>query len=338
MTTRAVLCFVAGAMTLSSGLARAADPVDFEKQIKPILVQSCYKCHAGAKHKGDLKLASVADIMKGGKDGLVLTSKDPEKSDIYHRITLPRDDDERMPPKGEPLPKEQVELVKQWIVQGATFGSWKEASTEEIAKAVGTGGAGAEEATTQAIKEIPLPKVAEANAQAVEKLQQTGALCMKLAQDTNLLDVEFQLNGPNISDAQVPLLAPLAEQVYWLNLANTKVTDSGLAPIAQLKNLRRLHLEKTQVTDAGLTNIKGLTNLDYLNLYGTNVTDAGIAQLAGLKNLKELYVWQSKVTDAGAQSLRKQAPQLMVNNGWQESASATPAPVPAATPAPAPAK
>ncbi len=294
--TRNVMAIVATGLFLGAAAVRA-DPVDFDKQIRPILAQSCYKCHAGAKHKGDLKLASMADILKGGKDGPVLTPKDPAKSDLYHRITLGKDDDDRMPPKGEMLPQAQTDLVKQWIVEGGSFGTWKEDSAEEIAKA--TGGGATEEAATQAIKEVVLPEVAPADPASVEKIQQTGALCMKLAQNTNLLDVEFQLNGPNITDAQVAMLSPLAPQIIWLNLANTKVTDSGLAPLEQLKMIRRLHLEKTQVSDVGLTHLKGLTNLEYLNLYGTNVTDAGLAQLADLKNLKELYLWQSKVTDAG---------------------------------------
>ena len=277
----------------------------------------------GAKHKGDLKLDSVEAITKGGKDGPVLAPKDAEKSDLYHRVILTKDDDDRMPPKGDPLPKDQTEIIKQWIVEGASFGSWKADSAEEVAKITV---AGKEDATTQAIKEIELPKVSPADQAQVDKIQQTGALCMKLVQDTNLLDVEFQLAGPTITDAQVAMLVPLGEHVMWLNLANTKVTDSGLASLEPLKNLQRLHLEKTQVTDAGLAHLKGLANLQYLNLYGTAVTDAGIAQLADLKNLKELYVWQSKVSEAGAQSLHKQLPALVVNIGWQEPAPAAPAP------------
>jgi len=319
MITRKMLAILGGTLLLTARWA-SADTIDFEKQIRPIFAQSCYKCHAGAKHKGDLKLDSLEAITKGGKDGPVLAPKDAEKSDLYHRIILSKDDDDRMPPKGDPLAKDQTELVKQWIAQGASFGAWKADSADVVAKL--TGG-GKEEAATQIIKEIELPKVSPADPSAVDKVQQTGALCMKLAQDTNLLDVEFQLAGPTISDAQVALLSPLAQQVIWLNLANTKVTDSGLATLEQLKNLRRLHLEKTGITDAGLVHLKGLANLEYLNLYGTSVTDEGIAQLAELKNLREVYVWQSKVTEAGAQSLHKQLPTLLVNTGWHEPPPAT---------------
>ena len=47
------------------------------------------------------------------------------------------------------------------------------------------------------------------------------------------------------------LLTGVAEQVYALNLADSKPTDAGLAPLAGLKNLATLHLERSSVTDAG---------------------------------------------------------------------------------------
>jgi YHS domain-containing protein len=103
-----------------------------------------------------------------------------------------------------------------------------------------------------------------------------------------------------------------------LDLANSQISDAGLANLAGLKNLTRLHLENTGVGDAGLAHLKGLTNLEYLNLYNTQVTDAGLANLTGLKNLKKLYLWQSKVTEAGAAELQKSLPEVAVNLGWKE--------------------
>ena len=56
---------------------------------------------------------------------------------------------------------------------------------------------------------------------------------------------------------EIALLAGVAEQVYALNLADSKPTDAGLAPLAGLKNLATLHLERSSVTDAGLAHLKG---------------------------------------------------------------------------------
>src|SRR5665213_1516919 len=285
-----------------SASAMADEKIDFTKQIQPIISGTCYKCHGGAKHKGGLKLDSVEGFKKGGKDaaGKVIIPGNLEKSDMVRRIALPWDDDDVMPPdgKGEHLTKEQIKLIETWIKQGADFGSW---TADKVADAPADDKSGkTADAADEGPKEIPLPTVAAADAGAIDKLRAAGALVLPLAQNTNLLSIEFTSNASTITDQQVALLAPLAIQVYDLNLANTNVTDEGLKSLEGMKNLHRLHLEKTTVSDAGLSHLKGLTSLEYLNLYSTGVTDGGLENLGGLKTLKNVYLWQSKVSDAGA--------------------------------------
>ncbi|HWE04426.1 MAG TPA: c-type cytochrome domain-containing protein [Tepidisphaeraceae bacterium] len=314
----------AGLLLALSASVMADEKIDFSKQIQPIISTSCYKCHAGAKHKGDLKLDSVEGFQKGGKDaaGKVIIAGNPEKSDLFRRINLPKDDDDVMPPdgKGDHLKKEQIALIKTWIAQGANFGSWK---ADKVAEApAGDAPGKTADAGDEGPKEIALPTVAAADAGAVDKLRAAGALVLPLAQNTNLLSVEFTSNASTITDQQIALLAPLAVQVYDLNLANTKVTDDGLKSLDGMKNLHRLHLEKTTVSDAGLAHLKGLTALEYLNLYSTGVTDAGLDNLNGLKGLKSVYLWQSKVSDAGADTLKKALPSAAVDMGWKEPTTA----------------
>lgn len=291
------------AMGVPAGaLAADASKIDYAKQIRPIFAENCYKCHGADKQKGKLRLDSPEAFTKGGKDGKAFEAGAPEDSPLYQRLVLPTGHDDIMPPEddgGKPLPREKTDLVGQWIMQGASFGEWK-----------GDAVAGAPPANAPA----PLPQVAAADAGALDKLRQAGARALPLAQGVNLLDVGFS-SGGDAADAQLALLAPIAAQVYELNLAGSKVTDAGVAHLAALTNLRRLHLEKTAVTDAGLAHLKGLAGLEYLNLYGTAVTDAGMANLAGLKNLKNLYLWQTKVTPEGAAGLKKTLPTVTINRG-----------------------
>lgn len=317
----------AGLLVLAGGAgAMAQEKVDFQKQIQPILAKTCYECHGAEKQKAKLALHTAELFAKGSKEGPVIVPGDPAKSTLYARVILPRDHEDVMPPEdeGEPLTKEQTDLLAQWITEGASFGEWK-------------GDAGA---VAEGSSELPLPEVAAADGAAVEKLRGHGALVLPLAQGINLLDVSFLSSADQVDDAKLADLAPIAQQVYSLNLANTKVTDAGLAQVAALPNLRVLHLEKTSIGDAGLAHLKSLQNLQYLNLYGTQVTDAGLANLEGLKNLKNVYLWQSQVTDAGADKLRAALPECKVDTGWKEpapAAAATPAPeaAPAAAPDPA---
>jgi hypothetical protein len=312
------LLFAAGMLlSLSVAGVHADDKVDFAKQIRPVFAENCYKCHAGAKHKGNFKLDSVEAIQKGGKEGSDIVPGNPAKSDVYHRITLPPDDDDVMPPsdKGKPLSKDQTSLIKKWIEEGANFGDWKKDEAKEgAASADAPGKAGGAAAADDGSAPVPaIPQVAAASPAALDQLRTIGAQCLPLCQGSNLLAVEFTSSAPQISDQQVAMLAQVAPQVYDLNLANTKVTDEGL---------HRLHLEKTAIDDAGLAHLKSLASLQYLNLYHTGISDAGLDELKDLKNLKNLYVWQSKVTDGGAEELKKADPSLNIDTGWKETAKA----------------
>ena len=292
-----------------AGAAYADDAIDYAKQIRPIFAESCYKCHNAKKQKGKLRLDSVAFIQKGGKDGKILVPGDAAKSDLYRRITLAKDDDEVMPPEGDLLSKDKQALIKQWITSGASFGDWKAEAAD------------ADASTTTPADAMPaepqLPKVSAADSGAIEKIRQTGALAMPLAQDTNLVEVDMNLVGDKISDAQVALIQPVEQQLAVLNLSRTSITDEGLKTLESLPNLRKLHLENTKITDGGLAHLKNLKSLEYLNLYNTAITDAGLTDLQGLTNLKALYLWQTKVTPTGVEQLKTALPKCQINTGWE---------------------
>src|SRR6516225_9166041 len=85
--------------------AAAPDPagVDFfEKRIRPVLVEYCYKCHSGqAKSvKGGLRLDSRDGLLKGGDTGPALVPGNPEKSRLVEAINY-KNVDLQMPPKGK---------------------------------------------------------------------------------------------------------------------------------------------------------------------------------------------------------------------------------------------
>lgn len=119
--------FVLGTV-ISAGLLpvllRAADaprPVDFARDVYPILQRSCLECHGPEKQKGKLRLDSRAAALKGGTEGPALVAGHPEKSELYRRVIIPKGDEGAMPARGEPLSREQVDILRRWIEQGATW-------------------------------------------------------------------------------------------------------------------------------------------------------------------------------------------------------------------------
>lgn len=111
-----LVCFLA--LPLSPAVAK----VDFAKQVKPLLEGACTHCHGEKEHKGDLKMITLEDMKKGGENGPGLVPGDLKKSAIYTSLLLTEDDDDVMPPKKEgKLVKEQIDIIKQWIEQGADW-------------------------------------------------------------------------------------------------------------------------------------------------------------------------------------------------------------------------
>lgn len=109
--------------------AAKKDGVNFYKEVMPILEANCFSCHQGSKTKGDLKLDSLADALKGGEsDGPAIVPGQPEKSSLLARIST-TDEDYIMPPKGHPLKAEQIEVIQRWIREGAV---WPDMNVDRI--------------------------------------------------------------------------------------------------------------------------------------------------------------------------------------------------------------
>ena len=98
-----------------------AGGVDYYEVIQPLLEKKCYDCHKGSKIKGGLRLDTLKAARLGGEnDGPALTPGDLEKSALIWRIQSDAGDD-IMPPKGDPLGKDEIALLKKWVKEGAPW-------------------------------------------------------------------------------------------------------------------------------------------------------------------------------------------------------------------------
>lgn len=320
----------------------------FAELVTPILQAKCVSCHGEEKTKGKLRLDTFAEIMKGGSEGDAVVPGKVDDSSLLQRVYLPLDDDEHMPPEDkEQLTEQETAVLAFWVTSGAkenaTIGELKPDEKASAAIAHVLGNLPKVEAKVAKADVMKLtPEQEKAIATTIGNVQKSGASLMAIAQDTPELRFSALNVAKEFSDDGLKKLAPVAEQIKWVDLARTQVTDKGLSHLAGMKGLTRLHLENTKITDAGLDHLKGLANLEYINLYGTQVSDAGIMKLAGLKNLKKVFLWQSKVTDGGAQKLAAALPGADVNTGWKapkvEPVALAANTKPETKPAPAPAK
>ncbi|HYH64498.1 MAG TPA: PSD1 and planctomycete cytochrome C domain-containing protein [Urbifossiella sp.] len=95
-----------------------AAPVDYAREVKPLLRERCYACHGALKQKGKLRLDTVALMTAGGRSGPAVKAGDPAGSPLVARVCDP-DDAARMPPEGKRLTPEQVTTLKTWVAEGA---------------------------------------------------------------------------------------------------------------------------------------------------------------------------------------------------------------------------
>ncbi len=121
----------------------AADPVPkftaeqvafYEKDVKPLLVKHCFKCHGeGEKIKGGLSLATRAGAMAGGETGPIVDFKTPEKSPLLLAITNAKPDEIKvMPPSGK-LPAADIATLTKWVKEQLPYSTADLGTTEPAA-------------------------------------------------------------------------------------------------------------------------------------------------------------------------------------------------------------
>jgi hypothetical protein len=125
------------AAVAAAACARAQDTgVEFfEKKIRPLLVEHCYKCHsAGAKKvRGGLLLDSRPAVRRGGESGPALVPGQPDKSLLIKAVRY-GDDALKMPPRGK-LPAAAIADLETWVKLGAPDPRDKEAARDQAAAA-----------------------------------------------------------------------------------------------------------------------------------------------------------------------------------------------------------
>ncbi|MCZ6793154.1 MAG: DUF1549 domain-containing protein, partial [Planctomycetota bacterium] len=93
----------------------------FEKRIRPLLVESCYRCHSrtAKRLRGGLLVDSRAGLLEGGDSGPAIVPGKPEESRLIRAVSY-EDEDLQMPPKGK-LPKGAIADLVAWVRRGGPY-------------------------------------------------------------------------------------------------------------------------------------------------------------------------------------------------------------------------
>lgn len=297
-------------------IANVQEAAVYADVVQPILEEKCYSCHNAAKQKGKLRLDGPEWISKGGKQGEVVITGNADESELIKRLLLPKQHEDHMPPKEKPqLNEKEIALLHWWINSGLSFDKKVKdlAQTEKIKPLL----LSLQSAVSNEVKakpQIPEAAVEPADAAAIKKLTDRGAVVLPVAQSSNYLMVNF-VTVQSLKEDDLKLLTDVKKQLVWLKLGNQPVNDVMLANVAQCKSITRLDLSYTKITDKGLVVLQQLPNLQTLNVVGTSVTANGLMLLKANKQLQAVFLYQSSVDKKTIATIKSALPNVKIDTG-----------------------
>jgi hypothetical protein len=258
----------------------------FAARVAPIFESKCSNCHNTEKRKGKLRLDSFENVMRGGKDGIVVKPGDPKHSELFRRINLSPDEKDFMPTDGKPpLTASEVKVIELWIASGAS----------SSLPAIEVRGA-----PPLLVSELPVPLTRDYRLQLplITSLEhELGVRLVPRSRNPEDGLILRTVSAPErCDDVAIARLKVIGMLIVDAELARTKVTDAGLKTLATFSNLRAVDLAHTAVTSAGVPVLARLSRLESLNLTATVVDDAGVAALRRKQTLKRLYLFETKCT------------------------------------------
>ncbi len=280
--------------------------VDYDREIKPLLEEKCYRCHDGEKVKGDLRLDSPEGILAGGENGAILVPGKPNESSVFIMTTYPKEDPDYMPQKGKGLSKSEQTLLKSWIEEGALFGDGFAHKPNPAVKQKFEG------ADPDASRKYMIMGDA---LKVVTELRNSGLLVDTVNHDASLFEVSYTYAELETGQFNFTALVPLKDSLKKLSLARTRIRSEDLESLADLNSIEYLDLSRTEIDDDALEYVSRLKNLKTLNLRDTNISDSGLQKLEKLKGLERVYVWRTAVTPVGVKRLEKRVEGVSVNFG-----------------------
>ena len=92
-----------------------AGPVSYTRQVAPIFRSRCAECHGATTKEAGLDLSTYEAAMKGSEYGTVIEAGDAAASLLIEMVVAGE-----MPQDADPLPAEEIALIRAWIQAGAT--------------------------------------------------------------------------------------------------------------------------------------------------------------------------------------------------------------------------
>lgn len=280
----------------------------FEALVQPILKSKCESCHNDQKTKGGLKMNSIANLLKGGKNGPIWKAGDVLNSHMLQRIALPLDAKKHMPPAGKTqLTAEEQMILTLWVKEGASFKKTLQEYSpqlQNIAKKT---------APVASVKTYDFSAASESDIQSVNT---PFCTVYPIAYDSPGLQATFFV-AARFEKESLENLSKVKNQLVGLNLNKMPITDAELTPLSSFTQLEKLYLNGTQLTGKGLDKLASLTHLEELSIASTQITGKSVEELLKKStSLKKVYIWNSAISSAEIAQLKNTYPKVVLEQGF----------------------
>lgn len=139
LNTRSILPLLLGSLFAMLGVVwllwRSGDhSVSFNADVRPILNDRCLQCHGGVKAQSNFSLLFEDEAFSTNESGKrAIVPGNLSESELFRRIALPADHEDRMPPQGTPLTEEEINTLRRWVQDGAPWEThWAYLSPQDI--------------------------------------------------------------------------------------------------------------------------------------------------------------------------------------------------------------
>jgi len=254
----------------------------YQVAIAPVFEQKCVSCHGPDKTKGDLQLNTPENILKGGKDGNILTGSADKKAILLERIHLPLAHDDHMPPEGKmQLTSEEVSLLNKWIKAGADF----EMKLNDLPKD--------DSLYLFVSAAIPGPGqtvTSNKNLPGLDEFNTNYCTTNYLFSGSDNVEVNF-FQGSFYNRESLEKLEKIKENIVHLDMQGMPLKKEDLDIILQFSNLEKLNLNYTGLDIHSLEGLKSLPNLKNLSISGIECDEASLDKFLDQSRFTSLNIW-----------------------------------------------
>ena len=264
----------------------------FEDAIQPLFSSKCMACHNNEVSRGGLNMSTAEGFFKGGKSGAAIVANDIEKSLAFNRIIRSQYDEKFMPPSGEPMTYEEIQLIEWWINEGAPLDkSFSQIKANPKIQGLLFKKYGLNTKAKPWYEKVKLKPLTD---NVFLELEKHNFISRTLSTDNSLLDIRY--HGNDLKDKDLKVLDKYAAYITWLNLSDCGLRDEQLKNLSKMENLTRLYLQQNKIKTSSLKPLINLKHLEILNLHSTNINKEIFELINSFENLKKVYLWNTLLT------------------------------------------